>query len=206
MTVDFEKEIINKVQQGDTEAFGVLVEKYQKQVYNLALKLTGSRENAEDLAQEVFLKAFRSIGNFRGESKFSVWLYRITSNVCMDFLRSEKRKNTVSLTMDEEDDSEEIEVPDLSSMPEEELEKKITRQTVAEGLNRLPENQRQILVLREVSGLSYDEISDILSIEPGTVKSRISRARKKLCEYLINTGNIPEEYTSKPTKKGGVEE
>ena len=203
MTQEQELQLIRRVQAGETEAFGDLVRAHEKTVYNLALRMTGNPQDAEDMAQEAFLKAYRSLPEFRGESKFSVWLYRIVSNVCLDFLRRQSRRPAVSLTA-EDDEGEELqwEVPDERYSPEKLLEQKLTREAVQKGLAELPEEQREILLLREIKGLSYEEIGEILSLEPGTVKSRIIRARKRLCAFLLREGNIPDAYTSNSAKGG----
>ena len=203
MTQEQELQLIRRVQAGETEAFGDLVRAHEKTVYNLALRMTGNPQDAEDMAQEAFLKAYRSLPEFRGESKFSVWLYRIVSNVCLDFLRRQSRRPAVSLTA-EDDEGEELqwEVPDERYSPEKLLEQKLTREAVQKGLAELPEEQREILLLREIKGLSYEEIGEILSLEPGTVKSRIFRARKRLCAFLLREGNIPDAYTSNSAKGG----
>ena len=203
MTQEEELRLIRPVQAGETEAFEDLVRAHEKTVYNLALRMTGDAQDAEDMAQEAFLKAYRSLGDFRGESKFSVWLYRIVSNVCLDFLRRRSRRPSVSLTTeDEEGEEQQWDVPDERLSPERLLEQKLTREAVQAGLRELPEEQREILLLREIRGLSYEEIGEILSLEPGTVKSRIFRARKRLCAFLLREGNIPDEFTSK-TARGG---
>lgn len=106
MDRDEERRIIAQVCAGDANAFEALVVAYQKQVYNLALRTVGNEEDAADMTQEVFLRAYRALGTFRGESKFSVWLYRLTTNVCIDFLRSRRRHPTVSLTAADEDDEQ----------------------------------------------------------------------------------------------------
>ena len=202
-TQEEELRLIRRVQAGETEAFEDLVRAHEKTVYNLALRMTGDAQDAEDMAQEAFLKAYRSLGDFRGESKFSVWLYRIVSNVCLDFLRRRSRRPSVSLTAeDEEGEEQQWDVPDERLSPERLLEQKLTREAVQAGLRELPEEQREILLLREIKGLSYEEIGEILSLEPGTVKSRIFRARKRLCAFLLREGNIPDEFTSK-TARGG---
>ena len=165
--------------------------------------MCGNAQDAEDLTQEAFLKAYRSLGAFRGESKFSVWLYRIVSNVCLDHLRREGRRPSVSLSTEDEDGEEsEREIPDQRLSPERLLEQKLTREALQKGLRALPDEQRQILLLRELRGLSYEEIGEILTLEPGTVKSRLFRARKRLCEILRRDGNIPDVYTSNPSKGG----
>ena len=202
MISDIDDAIIKSVLEGDVNAFEQLVTKYEKTVYNLALRMTGNAEDAADMTQETFLKAYRSLKNFRGESKFSVWLYRITSNVCLDFLRSKSRKPAVSLTAENDEGEEaEIEVADPAPNPEECLMSSLTRDAIARGLDSLPPEQREILLLREISGLSYEEISAALGLELSTVKTRIFRGRKRLAAFLINDGNIPEKYASKKTEE-----
>lgn len=188
---------------GDVNAYEALVKEYEKNVYNLALRMTGNSEDAADMAQEAFIKAYNSLTAFRGDSKFSVWLYRIVSNVCLDFLRSRSRKQTVSLST-ENDDGEEVEldIADETHSPEQLLDRSLTRDAVRRGLAALPPDHREILLLREIQGLSYEEIADVLGLEAGTVKSRIFRARKKLCSFLIKDGNIPE-FVSSSKERGG---
>jgi len=202
MTREQEAAAVRRVLDGDLSAFEELVAAYEKQVYNLALRMTDNPQDAEDMAQEAFLKAYRNLSQYRGESKFSVWLYRIVSNVCLDYLRAQKRRSATSLSVEDEDGEEtQLDLPDESGSPEQLLERKLTREAVQRGLQSLGEEQRQILLLREIQGLSYEEIGLVLQLEPGTVKSRIFRARKKLCAFLLADGNIPESYTS--TKQGG---
>lgn len=177
--------------------------RYEKTVYNLALRMVGDRDDAFDMTQEAFIKAYGSLSSFRGDSKFSVWIYRITTNVCLDFLRSKSRKQQVSLTVSDDDEDAQLDIPDPKADPEQQLIKKISMQSVEEGLKTLPDKQRQILVMRELGGMSYAEIGKALSIEEGTVKSRIFRARKRLCIFLLDSGNIPESIASKGMKGGG---
>ena len=192
MTREQEAAVIQSVLDGDVNAFETLVKEYEKNVYNLALRMTGNSEDAADMSQEAFIKAYNSLSSFRGDSKFSVWLYRIVSNVCLDYLRSRTRKPTVSLST-ENDDGEEVEldIADESQSPELLLDRSLTRDAVRRGLAALPPDHREILLLREIQGLSYEEIAAALGLEAGTVKSRIFRARKKLCSVLIKAGNIP---------------
>ena len=203
MTEVSEKKIIEKVLGGDANAFEELVLRYEKTVYNLALRMVGDRDDAFDMTQEAFIKAYGSLSSFRGDSKFSVWIYRITTNVCLDFLRSKSRKQQVSLTVSDDDEDAQLDIPDPKADPEQQLIKKISMQSVEEGLKTLPDKQRQILVMRELGGMSYAEIGKALSIEEGTVKSRIFRARKRLCIFLLDSGNIPESIASKGMKVGG---
>ena len=203
MTEVSEKKIIEKVLGGDANAFEELVLKYEKTVYNLALRMVGDRDDAFDMTQEAFIKAYGSLSSFRGDSKFSVWIYRITTNVCLDFLRSKSRKQQVSLTVSDDDEDAQLDILDPKADPEQQLIKKISMQSVEEGLKTLPDKQRQILVMRELGGMSYAEIGAALSLEEGTVKSRIFRARKRLCAFLLDSGNIPDSLASKGMKGGG---
>lgn len=197
MTREEENRTIRRVLDGDVNAFELLVRDYEKNLYNLALRMVKNPDDAADMTQEAFIKAYNSLTSFRGDSKFSVWLYRIVSNVCLDFLRSRSRHQTVSLSVENDEGEEtELDIADESQSPEELLERKLTRESVRRGLDALPEDYRQILLLREIQGLSYDEIGEVLSLEIGTVKSRIFRARKKLCEFLIRDGNIPAVVSS----------
>ena len=197
MTREQEAAIVRKVLGGDANAFETLVLEYEKNVYNIALRMTGNSEDAADMTQEAFIKAYNSLQSFRGDSKFSVWLYRIVSNVCLDFLRSKNRRPTVSLSVEDDDGEDtQLDVADESQSPELLLDRKLTRESVRRGLDSLPPDYRQILLLREIQGLSYDEIAQALGLEVGTVKSRIFRARKRLCNFLIDDGNISDFSSS----------
>ena len=204
MTVLFENEIIRSVLRGNVNDFEKLVTAYEKNVYNIALRMVGDPDDAADMTQETFIKAYRALSGFRGDSKFSSWLYRIASNVCLDFLRSRSRHPQVSLSTVDEDDRATFELPDMRQNPEEQLMKKLGMEAVRRGLEQLPEQQRQILVLRELGGLSYAELAQTLGLEEGTVKSRIFRARKRLCALLLCDGNISEGAAS-VSGKGGAE-
>lgn len=204
MTREEEYAVIEHVRAGDTDAFEALVTAYQKQIYNLTLRYVSSSEDAADLTQESFLRAFRSLESFRGDSRFSVWMYRLTTNVCIDFLRSRGRGTASSLTVENDDEElEELELPDQRFDPQKELERRELRRAVQAGLESLSEDAREIVILRELEGLSYAEIGERLGLEAGTVKSRLFRARKALCGYLIESGNIPDGFPSKQKKSGG---
>ena len=204
MTREREQAVIRQILDGDVNAFEELMAAYEKNVYNLALRTVNDREDAADMAQEAFIKAYQSLSSFRGDSKFSVWLYRIVSNVCLDFLRRRNRRSTVSLSVeDDEGEEAQLDIPDESFSPEAQLERRLTREAVQRGLSGLPPDSRQILLLREIQGLSYEEIARVLDLEVGTVKSRLFRARKKLCAFLLKDGNIPDYVSS--SKMGGGE-
>lgn len=202
MTREEESILVAKAQDGDSASFEALVLENQTKVYNLALRMVGSEEDAFDMSQEAFIKAYNSLGSFRGDSRFSVWLYRLTTNVCLDFLRAEARKSHGSLTyMGEDEENKELEIPDERFSPEKLTEKKALREAVNRGLMRLPKDYRAILLLREIEGLSYEEIAETLSLEAGTVKSRIFRARKRLCTILQADGNFSDTHASKKAKE-----
>ena len=204
MTREEEYAVIERVRAGDTDAFEVLVTAYQKQIYNLTLRYVSNPEDAADLTQEAFLRAFRNLGSFRGDSRFSVWLYRLTTNVCIDLLRSRGRGTAASLTVENEDEEpEELDIPDDRTEPQRELERRELQRAVREGLKTLSEDAREIVILRELEGLSYAEIGERLGLEAGTVKSRLFRARKALCDYLRESGNLPDGFPSEKKKSGG---
>lgn len=205
MTEFFENGVIRSVLDGNINDFEQLVTAYEKNVYNLALRMVGDPDDAADITQETFIKAYHALGSFRGDSKFSSWIYRIASNVCLDFLRSRSRRAQVPLSFENEDAEGEIELPDMSQNPEKVLMKKLSMEAVRRGMEKLPPKQRQILVLRELCGLSYAELAQTLSVEEGTVKSRIFRARKRLCAILLGDGNISDDAAS-ISGKGDAEE
>ncbi|GHU60416.1 ECF RNA polymerase sigma factor SigW [Clostridia bacterium] len=185
--MDNTSEIIEKMSSGDDSAFEDLVREYEKKIYNLCLRMTGNPDDAFDLSQETFVKAYRALSAFKMESAVSTWLYRIASNTCLDFIR--KRNRVIFFTLSQSrDDEEEIfaEIPDNSYNPEKVFESAQIREAVAAALLGLPPKHRQIVVLREINGLSYAEISEILEISEGTVKSRLARAREHLRRELGN--------------------
>lgn len=203
MTREQETQIVRRVLEGDVNAFEDLVTEHEKGVYAIAQRMTGNAEDAADMTQETFIKAYNSLSSFRGDSKFSVWLYRIATNVCLDFLRSRSRKPTVSLSVEDDDGEEtQMDIADESQSPEQLLERGLTRDAVRRGLKSLSPEYRQILLLREIQGLSYEEIAEALALEVGTVKSRIFRARKRLCAFLLEDGNIPE-FSASGKMEGG---
>lgn len=197
-----EQTLAQKAKNGDADAFEDIVRRFEKQLYNVSLRMLGNPQDAADAVQETFLKAYTALPGFRGESKLSVWLYRIARNVCVDALR--KRRETVSLTnVDEEGKELEWEIPDNRYDPAALVERADLHQAVRAAIDCLPADQKQALILREFGELSYEEIGETLSLDIGTVKSRIFRARKKLCALLSPDGNFSDKQTSK-RRKGGA--
>lgn len=201
-----EMALIRRVQRGDQAAFAELLEAYEKPVYNLCLRMTGNPEDAADMTQEAFLKVWRGAAQYQFESSFSTWLYRLTSNVCIDFLRSKKRRQTVSLTVEEEQDgTQELEIADPAPLPEEQVFHSETKREIAAAMEALEEDFRLILTLRLVENLSYEQITDAMDLKVGTVKSRLARARIKLKNILAKNGNIFSSSPSNLEERGGVE-
>lgn len=202
-----EQELITRAKQGDQDAFAQLVEANQNKIYSLAYRMAGNPEDAADLAQEAFLRAWRTLPSFQGDSSFSTWLYRLTSNLCIDFLRREKRRKTsVTVTsLDDEESAAPTDVPDHRFNPEDELERKELRDAVGQALLKLSDEHRQVLILRELDDLSYAEIAERLELSEGTVKSRIARARLSLRNILLETGNFSSPSSSTILNNNGKE-
>ena len=195
---DQEQNWIQAAKNGDQAAFGHLVETYQKRVYALTVRMCPTRELAEEAAQEAFLSAWQGLPFFRGDSAFSTWLYRLASNACVDLLRKEGRHQGPSL----DDEAVSAEVPDTRPTPEAAAEQKELRAQIEAGLRTLSPEHREVLILREIQQLSYDEIADALSLDLGTVKSRISRGRRQLRNFLMEQGNFSAPAASKKTERG----
>ena len=177
-----ERELIRKAKQGDMLAFEELILKHEKIVYNVALRMMNHSEDAKDISQEVFLKAYLSVANFDERSIFSTWLYRITHNTCIDEMRKRKGKQSYSLEeeLENEEGSMQRQIADEGDTPEESLLRQEQKSEILQALDTLSEEHKAAIILRDVKGLSYEEIAEILELSLGTVKSRISRARNQL--------------------------
>ena len=196
-----DRELVEQAKQGSEDAFAQLVLDNQNRVYTLALRLTGDREDAADLAQEAFVRAWQGLASFQGESSFSTWLYRLATNVCIDHLRRQKRREGVERPAPLEDgEGTPIEPADWSQEPHRRLEQQERSLALERALAQLPEHQRRPLMLRELSGLSYQEIGAALDLDLGTVKSRIARGRLGLRKILLEDGNFFDSRPSKPSK------
>lgn len=192
-----EKELIGKAKQGDVEAFEKLIEGCQKKVFNIAFRMLGNFDDASELSQEVFLKAYKSIKNFKGDTLFNTWIYKVTTNACLDEIRKRKNKKVVSLDEDIEIGGNEMkrQIKDDSPGPELTAEDNELKRAVKDSINMLSEEYRTVIVLRDIQGFSYEEISGIIKCPEGTVKSRINRARQALKKILQQKKElINEEY------------
>lgn len=178
--------LVERVQQGDKQAFGLLVSKYQRKLARLVSRLIRDPAEVEDVVQEAFIKAYRALPGFRGESAFYTWLYRIGINEAKNYLATRGRRPPTTT----EFDSEEAEIFDEGEQlrdqntPERILMSKQIGDTVNAAMEALPEDLRNAIVLREIDGLSYEEISQVMNCPIGTVRSRIFRAREAIAEKL----------------------
>lgn len=172
-----ERDLVRLSLEGDEEAFGLLVKKYHRKVLNLAFGFTRDRETADDLAQEAFIKAYFNLPKFEFKAEFGTWLYRISINTIKDYLRKKERMSKVSIQ-----DIEErlISQPNELRQRERETWEENRRRLIHQSIRTLPEKYRIIITLRDVYGLSYENISQILKISSGTVDSRLHRARRML--------------------------
>lgn len=194
---DGEKLLLEKAKAGDVAAFEELIENYQKKIFNIAFRIVGNYDDANDLAQEVLIRIYKSIGGFKEQSSFSTWIYRITTNVCLDDIR--KRKNRKVISLDEEihvDDGEvKRQIVSDDPLPEETAERAELRELVGNAIQSLSEEHRLVIVMRDLQGFSYEEIARILKCPEGTVKSRINRARLALRNVLkLKREHLFEEY------------
>lgn len=192
-----EKELIARLQSRDEAAFEELIRLYEKKVYTLCVRMCGSTEDAEEAAQDAFLALWRGIDRFRQESSLSTWIYRLAANACIDLIRR-RRKNAGSVSLDDEELF--IDAQDPAPQPHELAEQREAQRALREGLMSLPPEYRSILILREIEGLSYSEIAAAQELELGTVKSRISRGRTLLRNFLSASGNFFENAASKVTE------
>ena len=188
--------LIRRAQHGDADAFEQLLLEHQKNVYNLCYRMAGDPDDAMDLSQETFLRAWRCLDQYQFASAFSTWLYRLCSNICIDFLRKRRRHQTVPLTFEDADGEEQTyAVPDAQPLPEEQVELKLTHETLAAAMAQLLPEHRAVLQLRVVNEMSYEQIADVLDIQIGTVKSRLSRARNQL-KKILERGNLSRRASS----------
>jgi RNA polymerase sigma-70 factor (ECF subfamily) len=189
-----EKALIEAARKGDLRAFNQLVLLYQSMVYNLAYRILSEPDAAADATQDAFLSAFKAMRKFRGGS-FKAWLLRIVTNACYDQLRVKQRRPTSSLDDLPLETDHTYYLRDPAEQPDEVVERQELNQLIQSGISTLPAEQRTILVLSDVQGLSYQEIAETLGLSLGTVKSRLSRGRSKLRDFLWQQGELlPARY------------
>ncbi len=184
-----DRELITAFKEGERIAFQSLVQKYQNRVYNHCLRMINDEEESADLTQEVFLKVYRNINNYEHTYSFYTWLYRITVNCCIDYMRKKRRQlQGVSLSQGSQDDSSEAgkeqDIPDEKFSPDHRMVNVELQEILNRAIGQLSEKLRSIIILKEIEGFSYDEIAEILGCSRGTVKSRLFRARERLKELL----------------------
>lgn len=174
--------LINRFKDGDTSAFEEIVFKYQDKIYNLCRHMLGNAHDAEDAAQDVFLKAYQNLNKFRPEASLHTWLYRIAVNTCIDYRRKPFFESLFKSSKEGDEFVEEL--PADSPSPDRLYESKQISNAIQLALGRLSERLRMVILLKEIEGLSYEEIAEVLDVSIGTVKSRISRAREELKKLL----------------------
>ncbi len=172
-------ELVRETLCGNTAAYNGLVVKYQRHVYNLAYRMLGNVEDAGDLVQETFIRAFGALAKFRQDASFLTWLYKITSNLCIDQLRARKAKPSISLDVELEEGREPA-ADVRSNGPEEIALREATQDILHQEISNLPEKYRVALIMRHLQDMSVDDIADALDIPAGTVKTHLFRAREML--------------------------
>ena len=189
-TAEFDSDayLVARALDGELSSFEKLVSRYQNKILGYSARMLNDHEEAEDVAQEVFIKAYRSLDSFRGDSSFSTWIYRIATNLCIDRMRSKKRRPQQAYSLDEPIDKEEDkggrEIADYSGEPGRAIEREELRRRVREVMAEMPEKMRTILVMCDMQGMAYEDIAKVLDCPIGTVKSRLFHARADLGRRL----------------------
>ena len=192
---DEDQILVDRCRRGEREAFAQLMRQHEKRIYNFSYRMLGNREEAEDLTQDIFIAAFRGIKGFRAEAKFSTWLYRIAMNRARNRFKYLSRRNFFSRANRTDDSGQNLPLDDPEALPsatpspEQWAMTKDLANQVQQCLNQMPHLSRQILVLRDVQGFSYEELSEMLDLNQGTVKSRLHRARAALQHCLTKRQN-----------------
>ena len=202
MSPEEEKQWIAGAAAGDEPAFERLARAYEKRIYNHALRMTGDPEDAFDISQETLMRIYFSLPHFKGESSFATYVYQITSNLCKDHFRAKKRRPVLADPPEDEDSWVAL-IADERHSPETALEQSELRALLDRGLASLSPDHREVVVMREVMDLTYEEMAGSLGLDLGTVKSRLSRARGQLRVFLRRHGTFEPTRASDGVKDGG---
>ena len=185
-----DRQLVERFKAGDEAAFDALVDRHSARAFQIAYGVLGSREDAEEVAQDAFIRMHRALPDFRGEAEFTTWMYRIVTNLARNKYRWNKTRmaafhDSIDAPVEGDDaDARKIELPDTRNTPEEEAVYAELDQALQSELGKLPEAQRQVLVMRNVLDMSYEDIAEAMKCKIGTVKSRLARAREELCRRL----------------------
>lgn len=205
-TGNYEEQLIADFKEGSRERFDELVKAYTRKLYRLAYGLLGNHHDAEEVVQDSFVRAYRGLENFRGDSSFETWMHRITMNLARNKFHWNRRRGegiTTSLSeqsgfAEDGEQSGEMELPDTSYSPDRLMQKAELRDNVTRGLHQLPESLREAMILRHVKDMPYEEIANLLNCPVGTVKSRIARGRELLRQYLMKMDGETAEPVPPP--------
>lgn len=187
-----EKELIRQAKNGDLKAYEDIIGLYEKRVFSTIYYMAKNDNDVEDIAQEVFIKIYKNLNNFKEESSLYTWIYRITVNVCIDELKKRKKVVYIDEKIDTKDGEVELQLPDDSKSPTDIAEDNELKYRLEKCIKKLPESQRMMIILRDIKGFTYMEIAEIMKMNLGTVKSKINRARAALKELLEEDGTFLE--------------
>jgi len=192
-----EKALIEKSKKGDMESFETLIREYQKGAYNIAYRMLGNAEDAKDASQESIIKIYKSIKGFKMQSSFKTWFYRVVTNTCLDYRRKRSRNKVLYIdnALNTEEGSYSRDIEDPSDGPEELLIKNENKEELQRFIAGMPEKYQTAIILRDIRGLSYLEIEQIMNLPEGTVKSRISRARIMLRDIIYANRELNDKKT-----------
>lgn len=185
-----DEELVKRVKNGDIDAFEEIIAKYEKRVFGLIYNVIKNENEIEDVAQEVFMKVYKNIDKFKGNSSLYTWIYRITANLCLDYIKKKKEVIYIDEKLQLDDGEVDFQIPSNEKLQDELYEEKELKEKLQKSIAKLPEKQQMVIILRDIKGFSYEEISEILEMKLGTVKSQINRARLKLKELLEKDGTF----------------
>lgn len=183
-------EIIGRVLNGDVDAFSLIIEKYQNMTYRYVYSRFNNYDEAMDITQDIFIMAFEALKSFRNESKFSTWLYSIMVNYCKNYRKKSRRYNTLPITGGKDDEEYELQISDTHTGPEENVVLDDSLRIVKEEIFKLPDDYKEVIILRDIEGLSYNDIAEKVGIKLSNVKVRIHRGRELLKNRLIERGLV----------------